>query len=76
MILDLRDLPCFEAEGQSEAVNAFKRRPANVGKESYDVVPENLKGRYKVYVIHNPYRIAWDWYIYLRIDRKISYSCR
>ena len=76
VILDLRDLPRFEAEGQSEAVNAFKRRPANVGNEAYDDCPENLKGRYKVYVIYNPYRIAWDWYIYLRIDRKISYSCR
>ena len=54
MILDLRDLPRFEAEGQSEAVNAFKRRPANVGNEAYDDVPENLKGRYKVYVIYNP----------------------
>ena len=44
VILDLRDLPRFEAEGQSEAVNAFKRRPANVGNEAYDDCPENLKG--------------------------------
>jgi len=54
VILDLRDLPRFEAEGQSEAVNAFKRRPANVGNEAYDDVPENLKGvtRSMLYITH------------------------
>ena len=49
MILDLRDLPRFEAEGQSEAVNAFKRRPAEKFGGSLWRRPENLKGRYKVY---------------------------